>query len=389
MIFSRILIALLFGQLMCASHQQTPAKPGAILAASTIKNPETQSTGEQPLLDITGLIPDIQHIIRGYVGELAKINSVSFDVEQATIETDTSAAFSWFDFYGVELNKLEDLYYNENSQLVAVFTNKKIKPVFFEPVSLQIAQSIERVISAKANWDLKACYSFGRVLSPQRFANADYDFVAYSQKYAIRLKGCNNSKIIYIRENSRFFDFFNGLQKLQRVDVIQLPHSAQTFVEHLSGRNPVTRNIKNLAISPDERYFAVGGGEHHQLKYGKCLKNNIISVWDIEKKALVQSFNIEFPPSCCAFSPDGKYLAVGYMRLLDALNLEIFNIATKQSKRLKSDIVHAITFSPDGKYLVTGNDMYHADYPIAAETKKISIYLWDCAVILSENKKLI
>jgi len=121
------------------------------------------------------------------------------------------------------------------------------------------------------------------------------------------------------------------------------------------------------AFSPDGKYFAIGGEKS-------------IGLWEIEKKEEVGSFDIE----ACAglsFSPDGKYLLAvspgpdrGFFAPEVPAIVSLFNVTTgrkvKDFATKSYQIYFDVTFSKDGKYAYTTPDFRMWDIRTGREIKK-------------------
>lgn len=122
------------------------------------------------------------------------------------------------------------------------------------------------------------------------------------------------------------------------------------------------------AFSPDGKYFAIGGEKS-------------IGLWEIEKKEEVGSFDIE----ACAglsFSPDGKYLLAvspepdrGFFAPKVPAIVSLFNVTTgrkvKDFATKSYQIYFDVTFSKDGKYAYTTPDFRMWDVRTGREIKKL------------------
>jgi hypothetical protein len=96
-----------------------------------------------------------------------------------------------------------------------------------------------------------------------------------------------------------------------------------------------------LALSPDGKLLA--GGNFHQVDF-----------WDIpRRKQAERRWSQESEPSCMAFGPDSRRLAVGsrlgYWMLLDAVSMGLLATAADTSHA-----VHAVAFAPDDQMVVVG-----------------------------------
>jgi WD40 repeat protein len=103
--------------------------------------------------------------------------------------------------------------------------------------------------------------------------------------------------------------------------------------------------VRSIAYSADGKYIAVGGS------------NGLVHYWDIEAgtfKPIGYDFMTEFPITCIALSPNGKYLATG----TETCNACIWSLS--DGKCLHECWGHmypiyTIAYSPSGEFLITGS----------------------------------
>ena len=110
------------------------------------------------------------------------------------------------------------------------------------------------------------------------------------------------------------------------------------------------------AISPDGKYIATGGSIIAH-----------VAISSVEKKRIIRKFAVNYGiVTAVAFSPDGRYLATGRGFMPHASHNESVNIWDAESgrlirnlpgpagpKRIEND-VKSVAFSPDSRYLAVG-----------------------------------
>lgn len=124
-----------------------------------------------------------------------------------------------------------------------------------------------------------------------------------------------------------------------------------TYTEHLETFKN-SHNVSSIAWHPDKNLLATGG------------MSKIVSIWDVEKGKLFKTIDSQAGGvGALAYSPDGKYLAVGrtftrvipekyHINIYDADSGDLIRnfIPPPASKGYSKDI-HILTFSPDSKLL--------------------------------------
>lgn len=131
-------------------------------------------------------------------------------------------------------------------------------------------------------------------------------------------------------------------------------------------------DINTIAISPEVKY-AVSTGY-----------SRIINIWNIENGNKTDTIEIEDASfsSDIAYSPDGKYIAVGGTQA-GLYTVFIFNMASKELVRILNghqDEIRSVAFSRDGKYLVSvsgGWESPLSDGGVAEKSKDNSVRLWE------------
>ena len=130
----------------------------------------------------------------------------------------------------------------------------------------------------------------------------------------------------------------------------------------------------SLAISPDNKYLAIGTGKLKRVNpypdhpdYEEDRMYDKLVIIDLEKKEIIKEFDgpsgTEGEIREIKFSPDGMYLGVakldGTVRIYDIFNLELYRkfIICDYSDNLGP---FSLSFSRDNKYILTG--LYALDY---------------------------
>ena len=96
-----------------------------------------------------------------------------------------------------------------------------------------------------------------------------------------------------------------------------------------------TDYVRSIDVSKDNKYFVSGG------------RDNLVKLWDIQKKKNIKTFKASFFVNSVVFSPNGKFIASS-----NQYDIQIWDVKSgKEIKKIEiSGSIDAI-FSPSGKYL--------------------------------------
>lgn len=117
-----------------------------------------------------------------------------------------------------------------------------------------------------------------------------------------------------------------------------------------------------ICFSPDSKYFATIDNDN------KNFLTNSISIWSIEKNAIIKTVNIDSNIRSVKFSPDGKYLLIG---VNNVKGIRLYNLFTEKEIALFGERNNSLCYSSNGKYIANG-------------TSEGNIEIWDI-----ENIKLL
>ena len=110
----------------------------------------------------------------------------------------------------------------------------------------------------------------------------------------------------------------------------------------------IGNEVQSVAFSPDGKFLAIGSR----------LYNKQVLIYNLETGNEVNSFNIgRDKVNSVAFSPDGKFLAAGS----NDQKAYIYNLETgNEVNSFAMGVVKSVAFSPDGKFLAAGSTNYKA-----------------------------
>ena len=140
--------------------------------------------------------------------------------------------------------------------------------------------------------------------------------------------------------------------------ILWLVNSGQKVQEMVYKADSST--IYALAFSPDGKYLATGNTREESWLVDRA------SLWDVSSGQVAQQINHAGRVNAVAFSPDGKYLATGgYLKrgddrgvvtLWKVTDAQIQDVGQSLQQIEHANHINAIAFSPDGKYLAVGEE---------------------------------
>jgi len=141
-----------------------------------------------------------------------------------------------------------------------------------------------------------------------------------------------------------------GDDKVIRVWEVETGRLARTIQGEIGDGNE--GKIFAMALSPDERYLAVGG-----WLAGEPTNRQAIRLHDFRSGAVGLLKGHEDVINALAFSPDGRYLVSGS----GDRTARVWDLETRPMKQAHllsghADAIYAVAFSPDGRRIVTGSD---------------------------------
>jgi WD40 repeat protein len=118
---------------------------------------------------------------------------------------------------------------------------------------------------------------------------------------------------------------------------------------HTFERNNVACTNSGLAFSPDSR-FLTGAGARQEYE-------DVVKIWGLADQGLVAEIPLTSESMDVAFSPDGKFLAVGAREETSLWSVEDFSLVTTLDQEFPAGGLSRVTglaFSPDSTVLAVG-----------------------------------
>ena len=101
-----------------------------------------------------------------------------------------------------------------------------------------------------------------------------------------------------------------------------------------------------ICFSPDSKYFATIDNDN------KNFLTNSISIWSIEKNAIIKTVNIDSNIQSVKFSPDGNYLLTGVIS--EEKGIRLYSLSTEKEVAAFGSSSHSLCYSNNGKYIANG-----------------------------------
>jgi len=110
-------------------------------------------------------------------------------------------------------------------------------------------------------------------------------------------------------------------------------------------------------------YGEVSGLGVHPFNKGQfatCGEDGLLNVWNADEKVCVKTVELNHPARNCCYSPDGKWIAVGFCDGYLGIYFAETLVERSEVHFLREDI-DALKFSPDGNWLATGSHDNYID----------------------------